>query len=59
MSSKINKAWHERNKMPENATMDQRIQWHLAHQENCSCREMPDTVKREIEKRKKEDQRNH
>jgi hypothetical protein len=37
----INKEWHEQNKMPRNANEDQRIQWHLEHTKNCSCRPMP------------------
>ncbi|MFK4812552.1 hypothetical protein ACI3KW_20350 [Devosia sp. ZW T5_3] len=37
--------------MPEHPTLDQRVDWHLAHAIACGCREMPDTIKREIEKR--------
>ena len=37
---KINKAWHEKHKMPKNPTFEERIKWHLAHQKNCSCREI-------------------
>jgi len=38
---KINKEWHEKNKMPQNASDEQRITWHLAHSQNCACREIP------------------
>ena len=38
---KMNKAWHEKNKMPANATIEQRVKWHIEHQKNCSCRPMP------------------
>jgi hypothetical protein len=37
----MNKLWHEQNKMPPKATLDQRIQWHSAHQIYCACREVP------------------
>ena len=48
---KINKAWHERHKMPRNATLEQRLEWHLAHSFNCSCREMPTKIREELEAR--------
>lgn len=38
---KLNTVWHLKNKMPKNATEDQRIKWHLAHQKNCKCRPIP------------------
>jgi len=38
---KLNRVWHLKNKMPKNATEDQRIKWHLAHQKNCNCRPIP------------------
>jgi len=48
---KINKAWHEANKLPRTATLEQRLDWHLAHAANCGCREIPKTIKRELEAR--------
>jgi hypothetical protein len=48
----INKAWHEKHRMPKNATLDQRVEWHLAHARACSCLEMPATIKAELAKRK-------
>ncbi|HTS45675.1 MAG TPA: hypothetical protein VMH01_14850 [Puia sp.] len=38
---KINKSWHEKHRMPPNANFEQRVKWHLAHQQNCSCRPIP------------------
>jgi len=49
---KVNEEWHSQNVMPKNATMDQRIKWHLEHAENCGCRAIPPQVAAEIEKRK-------
>ena len=48
---KINKEWHEKNRMPKNPTLDERIQWHLAHQQHCTCRETPKKIAEEIAKR--------
>jgi hypothetical protein len=43
--SKINKAWHDKNKMPKNATLEQRIVWHKAHAKECACRPIPASIK--------------
>jgi len=45
---KINGAWHKKNKMPKNATLAQRIKWHIEHHHNCSCREIPPSIQKEI-----------
>lgn len=37
----INAAWHERNVMPRNPTVEERTAWHRAHQEHCGCRPIP------------------
>ena len=49
---KINREWHEQNRMPKNAKLEQRIEWHIAHAKNCSCREIPEKLKEEVKKRK-------
>jgi hypothetical protein len=51
MPWKINAAWHAENRMPKNATRDQRIDWHLRHSEACGCRPAPDSLRNEIAKR--------
>lgn len=48
---KLNREWHEKHRMPPNATLDQRIAWHTEHARNCGCREMPESIRKEIEKR--------
>ena len=50
--SKLNKEWHLAHRMPKNATIDERIAWHLEHSKNCDCRPIPDKIKAEIKKRK-------
>lgn len=40
----INREWHEGHKMSKNANEEQRIEWHIEHSQNCSCRPIPDGV---------------
>lgn len=47
----MNKAWHDKHPMPKNPTIEQRIEWHLAHQKNCACREIPAKLLEEMKKR--------
>jgi uncharacterized protein YdhG (YjbR/CyaY superfamily) len=43
-SAKLNAAWHKRNRMPPNPTLNQRVSWHLAHARACGCRPIPKSV---------------
>lgn len=36
--------WHKQNRMPCNATPQQRVAWHLEHAKHCQCRPIPDSV---------------
>jgi hypothetical protein len=49
---KINAAWHKAHRMPANANMEQRIQWHVEHARECGCREVPEKLMDEIKRRK-------
>ena len=50
---KINKQWHLKNRMPKNATLEQRVKWHIEHLKNCKCRtDLPKKIEEEIKKRK-------
>ena len=51
-TSKLNKEWHLVHPMPKNATMEERIAWHLEHSKHCACRTIPEKIKAEIQKRK-------
>lgn len=51
MSTKINKEWHEKNKMTKNPTMEQRMAWHIEHAKNCSCRKIEGKIAEEMRKR--------
>lgn len=48
---KINKEWHEANRMPKNANFEQRVKWHLEHQKHCSCRPIPAKLAEEMERK--------
>ncbi|MBI5045329.1 MAG: hypothetical protein HZC02_05395 [Candidatus Levybacteria bacterium] len=48
---KINADWHEKNKMPKNSTLDQRVAWHMAHAKHCKCRPLGGKILEEIKKR--------
>ena len=41
---KTNKEWHQKNRLPKNATMRQRMEWHLKHVQACACRPIPASV---------------
>lgn len=57
MKLKLNKEWHQQNRMPKNPSLDQRIEWHLEHQKNCSCRPIPVNLIGEIGRRRLESNR--
>jgi hypothetical protein len=48
---KIDSEWHAANRLPKNATTDQKIGWHLRHAQNCGCRPMPKSIENEIKAR--------
>ncbi|MGB3336836.1 MAG: hypothetical protein WBA73_06625 [Devosia sp.] len=37
--------------MPRNANIEQRIEWHIEHAQQCGCRDIPESVKRALEQR--------
>lgn len=47
----INKKWHEKNEMPKNPKLEERIKWHLEHKKKCACRPIPKKLCEEMEKR--------
>lgn len=47
----MNRQWHAANAMPANATMDDRIAWHLEHAVHCGCRDIPKGIQNELERR--------
>jgi hypothetical protein len=37
----MNAGWHRQHPMPRHASVEQRMAWHLQHQEHCRCRPFP------------------
>jgi hypothetical protein len=52
MSTHFNGAWHQKHPMPKKPTLEQRVDWHLAHSKACGCREIPKTVMAELRRRR-------
>ncbi len=50
MKMAINREWHLKNRMPKSASFDERVEWHLAHEKNCSCRPMPENLESKAKK---------
>ena len=48
---RLNRAWHLEHRLARNASLEERLHWHLAHAANCACREMPPGIRRELEAR--------
>jgi hypothetical protein len=48
---RLNREWHLAHKLDRHANMDERIDWHVNHAANCSCRPIPPTVIAEMERR--------
>jgi hypothetical protein len=38
----MNREWHKQHKMPGTTTENERIEWHIEHTRNCSCRGFPE-----------------
>lgn len=49
----MNVEWHTRNRLCRNASLEQRVQWHLAHVEACDCRGLPAGIVAELEGRQR------
>ena len=49
----INKAWHEKNKMPKNPKPEQRMKWHIEHLKHCECYPVSEKLRKELEDFKK------
>jgi hypothetical protein len=39
---KMNREWHEQHKIPQGATQEERIAWHMEHARHCACRPIPE-----------------
>ncbi len=48
MAKKMNAEWHRVNRMPAEPTLDERLDWHVAHDKQCGCRKMPASIVAEL-----------
>jgi hypothetical protein len=46
-----NSDWHAIHKLPENATLDQRVKWHMEHARRCPCPARDEDIRSELIKR--------
>jgi hypothetical protein len=47
----VNARWHASHVMPRPATLEARVNWHVAHAWHCGCRAVPATVAAELTRR--------
>ncbi len=47
----MNTDWHDEHVLGSNASMDERVQWHLQHRDKCACRPIPQDVQAVIDQR--------
>ena len=49
---KVNRVWHEQNRMSKNASFEERVRWHVEHLKHCSCRRvLPQKLILEMQRR--------
>jgi hypothetical protein len=46
----MNARWHEMHPLGRGASLAERVKWHVAHQKACACRDMPASVRAELER---------
>jgi hypothetical protein len=47
----INASWHLGHKLPADATLDQRVEWHMAHARHCSCSVVDEEILEALKRR--------
>ena len=48
VTTRLNRAWHAKNRMPSGANRAVRLEWHLKHAQNCACRPIPASLHTEV-----------
>jgi hypothetical protein len=49
----MNAQWHRSHPMPPRPSLEQRLQWHIAHAKACACRTIPASIQAELRKRRR------
>jgi hypothetical protein len=47
----VNANWHHGHRMPKSPSLQQRVQWHVAHAKACACRGIPRSIVAELQRR--------
>jgi hypothetical protein len=47
-SREMNVKWHEQHVLPRRASLEERMTWHRAHQEQCGCRPIPARLREQM-----------
>ena len=45
----LNREWHRLHPMPVRPSREQRVKWHVEHKLVCGCREVPASLKADVE----------
>lgn len=45
----MNEDWHNEHPLGSSASMEERVRWHLQHQQKCACRPIPPDVQAAID----------
>lgn len=48
---RLNADWHRAHVLGSHVSLDDRVEWHLEHVSHCGCREMPASIRKEIDAR--------
>ena len=48
----LNATWHLKHPLPRNASLEQRVTWHIGHAKACGCRAVPKTILAEFKTRR-------
>lgn len=51
MPRRLNREWHLAHRLGRDASMEERIAWHIEHAANCLCRPIPAKVLVEMDRR--------
>jgi hypothetical protein len=46
-----NPKWHAKRRLPNNPTLDQRMQWHMEHAKRCPCPSQDEDLLEDLKKR--------
>jgi hypothetical protein len=48
----VNRQWHAEHRLPHDANLEERMDWHVAHAQACGCRPIPPEIAQAIKDRR-------